>query len=620
MSQIVQVKDATDIVQIIGERLELQRAGSQLKANCPFHSEKSPSFFVSEVMQRYKCFGCGEHGDVFTFLEKYEGMTFAEGLKYLADRAGIVLESFKPSPQEDLRERLYAILSLSQAYYHYILTTHPAGEVAREYLKKRGVTGESVKVFQLGYSLPGWDGLTVYLHKKKGYTLSDIEAAGLATRGKNGSYYDRFRDRVMFPLTNHRGKVVGFSGRILSSSADKQPEIKEAKYINTPETELYHKSELLYGFSQLYQSIRKEKEVVVVEGELDVISSAQAHVNNVVAIKGAAFTRDHAQLLRRTVERVLLSLDRDAAGVEATKRAIEVSKEFELELRVIVIPDGKDPDELAKSNPKAWREAVDSSISVYQFLIDATLAKFDPETPEGKRHAIDELAPVLASITHAVEQDFYIKKVAKLLHVSPDILIKDIQRFSSGKKSRVSTPRKTTAENTQNEGAVGSLVLTKKKQKKSRRSRLEEYSLFLHLRMDEARVGAEHLPSWQARTVELQKLPWTSTGYTEIMAALGKLSSVGELPGLSKALAGDLYDSVSEVYLHTEFLPLFDKLQWQEEWQQTLAALTEFATSDTIDRLTAELETLDEKAERTPEDDTRQAEILKQILTLRRKK
>ncbi|HPR14166.1 MAG TPA: DNA primase, partial [Candidatus Woesebacteria bacterium] len=301
MSQIQEVKDANNIVEIVGEKIDLRPSGSSFKARCPFHSEKTPSFFVHPEMQRYRCFGCGATGDVLDFLQNYDGMTFYEALKYLADRASITLKDFNRTSEDEEREQLLGILNLAKEYYHYLLTQHEAGKPALAYLKERGTNSQSIKLFNLGYSLSSWDGLIKYLHQKKKYPLELIAKTGLIIKGKGDRYYDRFRGRVMFPLKNHRGQVVGFSGRLLTAQA------KEAKYINSPETSLYHKSKLLYGYSELFREIRKANKVVVVEGEFDVISSAQAHVNNVVAIKGSALTADQVDLLARVSDSVILA-------------------------------------------------------------------------------------------------------------------------------------------------------------------------------------------------------------------------------------------------------------------------------------------------------------------------
>lgn len=433
-SQVRQVKEATDIVQIIGERVTLQRSGKNYRGLCPFHGERSPSFFVSPDIQSYKCFGCSESGDVFTFLEKYDGLTFSEALHTLADRAGITLTQEAFSPKDEQRERLFAILNLAKEYYHFLLTKHEVGEEARVYLRDRGTTQETIKQFELGYSLPGWDGLIKYLVGKKKFAITDLELAGLVIR-RNGAelgsqrvsdFYDRFRGRVMFPLTDHRGKVVGFSGRVLN------PDEKSAKYINSPETQLYHKSELLFGLSHHFNHIRKENSVIVVEGEFDVLSSSQAHVRNVVAIKGSVLTPEHVKRLARVVETITLSLDADSAGVEATKRAIDIASQFDT-LRIRVLDSsklgGKDPDDVAREHPDQWRKHVKNSLSAYQFLIDTAFAQHSSETGEGKQGIVAAIAPVLFSIPHAVERAHYMAKVAQRLGVSEALLQQDIQRY-----------------------------------------------------------------------------------------------------------------------------------------------------------------------------------------------
>ena len=307
MSQVREVKDANDILAVIGEKLSLQKAGTYYKGLCPFHNEKTPSFFVSEQFQRFQCFGCGAGGDVFEFLMKYDSISFYEALQALAGRAGITLKHEFKTEEDQQREQLLSCLDLAKEYYHYLLTQHQVGQPARDYLKNRGVTAQSIKLFSLGYALPKWDGLIQYLHHKKKYPLEILSKAGLIASHRTGRFYDRFRGRLIFPLRNHRGQVVGFSGRLLDAQA------KEAKYINSPETLLYHKSKMLYGFSELHRQLVTAGDAVVVEGEFDEISSTQAEVNNVVAIKGSAFTPDHAQLLKRLVSGVILALDADAA-------------------------------------------------------------------------------------------------------------------------------------------------------------------------------------------------------------------------------------------------------------------------------------------------------------------
>lgn len=588
VSQIKQVKEATNIVDIISERIELQRAGANLKANCPFHSEKSPSFFVNEQLQRYRCFGCGETGDVFNFLEKYEGMTFAESLKYLADRAGIELKEFTPSEQDERRDNILAILELSKSFFHYLLTEHKSGEQARQYFKDRGITNQSIKVFQLGFVPDGWDHLLKYLHKKKKYSLADIESAGMILKGKNGRYYDRFRGRVMYPLTNHRGQVVGFSGRVLEKDA------KSAKYINTPETEVYHKSELLFGYSQLYQEIRKAEEVIVAEGEMDVISSTQAHVNNIVAIKGSALTEEQLKLLKRTVDKVLLSLDMDSAGIEATKRGIGLAQKYDLELRVIQIPGGKDPDELARENPKAWRDATKSSISVYEFFLLTALKKHDQNSPEGKRKIIDELAPIFGEISHLVEQDFYIKKLADALQVREAVVKADILKFKN--KGKLETRKQKTEEN--------------KEKIKDKRQKLEEFLLFVLLRFPTEEIIA--------KAKKLLDIQLKTTGLKQIVKQLAVLPDEFDLSSFSANLAEDLQSLLSEIYLSEEYLNSLEDMKLEAEWQHSLNNLKQMVVSERIKEITEKLDKLDGKTNKTEVDEKLQAELLREIVLLKR--
>jgi len=604
MSQIQEVKQASDIVQIISERRQLQRSGTNWRGLCPFHSEKSPSFFVSEQMQRYKCFGCGENGDVFTFLEKYEGMTFAEALQYLADRAGITLVHISFTSEDDQRQRLLEILDLTKEYYAYLLTEHQLGEKAREYLKGRGTTSESIKVFQMGYSLNSWDGLIKYLNQKKKYSIADLDAAGLIVN-KNGKTYDRFRGRIMFPLTDHRGRVVGFSGRVLEKEA------KEAKYINSPETMLYHKSQMLFGFSQLYQEIRKDNEVVVVEGEFDVISSAQAHVNNVVAVKGSALTEEHMRLLSRTVTKVILSFDMDGAGITATKRAIEVAKPFGLELRVIDfgVLEGaageiakKDPDELARNHPDLWRQAVKSSISVYDFFLRAAAKKYDFQTPEGKRQAIDELAPIFGQISHAVELDFYIKKLSALLDVSLQVVKADLLRFKELKRRGGGADIRDKA----------TVPTTADLKVSTRKSRMEDYVLFLLFNSLSTQVAS--------RAEKLKHMAFSKPGIKQILQHILDLHTDYDPATFSKVLAEDLQQVLFDLTVNSDYLTMLPTLDVGKEWKKAVEELISQDISEETQRIQEELDILDQKGTKTSEDETKSVELLHRVVLLRARK
>lgn len=429
--QVQRVKQAVDIVEVVGGRIQLKKAGRNFKGLCPFHGEKSPSFFVSSEMQMYKCFGCGVSGDVISFIEAYEGLTFPEALEQLATKAGITLHKRQRTNKETETEKLKEMLHLTQEYYAYLLTKHRVGKKARDYLRERGIHQESIRDFGLGYAPKSWQGLWDYLVKKKQYEASLAQRTGMFVTSERGRIYDRFRGRIMFPLTDFADNVVGFSGRLL------EKEVKEAKYINTPETELYHKGELLYGMSRLKRQIREADRVVVMEGEMDVISSVQAFVPEVVAVKGSALTEAQVLLIRRLTKNIVLCLDADAAGQEAMKRAVEVSEAKAMSLRVIRLTGRKDPDELARSDPKAWRELSKQTISVYQFLMDLAFEQYDVDTGEGHKRISESMAPVLNAIENEVERDFYVKKLASRLGVQPRKLEEVMTKQANLKQSVV---------------------------------------------------------------------------------------------------------------------------------------------------------------------------------------
>jgi DNA primase len=479
------------------------------------------------------------------------------------------------------------------------LTQPAAGEAGREYLKNRGVTQESIKVFQLGYALPSWDGLLQYLNGKKKYSIADLEKAGLIVKGKNNRYYDRFRDRLMFPLRNHRGQVVGFSGRCLD------PEAKEAKYINSPETSLYHKSELLFGFSELFHEIKKHQQVIVMEGEFDLISSTQAHVNQVVAIKGSALTEAQIKLLGRVATQVLLALDADDAGIKATQRAIELIAQTSLELRVIDFGHseelkaaglhGKDPDEIARTNPKLWRTLTEQSVSAYEFLLRASLEKHDPTSAEGRKHIIDELAPVFGRISHAVEQDFYVQKLATALNVRAELVAKDLAKFAHGKApGQTYIAAKPAA-------ATPQISL-------SRRRQLEQYLLYLCL----------HSPADQvaARAQQLTELSWEEPTAKTVLASLTQATKQFDVGVFTQNLATDLQTQVFNWYLNPQFETLAESSDDEQEWPKQLAELKKLVIQAELQKIQQRIKVLDAKQVKTPAEELEVTQLLEQIVVL----
>jgi len=446
MSDIDEIKSRLNIVDIIGERVTLKKAGRNLKGLCPFHNEKTPSFTVSPDRQTFHCFGCGKGGSVFDFVMLVEHVDFAEALETLADKAGVTLQR-RPAdtPEAKIKQKILEANHLASEYYHYLLTQHAVGEHARAYLKHRGVTDKSIKTFSIGYSPNTWDSVGSFL-RKKGYDDRLLETAGLVIRGTRG-YYDRFRGRVMFALKDHRGNVVGFSGRVLDSEA------KEAKYINTSETPVYVKGKMLYGLDVTKDSIQKNNEAIVMEGELDVISSFQEGISNVVAIKGSAVTEEHARLLRRFAERLIFALDSDLAGDAAARRGIEIAEKSGFDMRVAAMPLGKDPDEAARENPLLLKKALKEAVPIYDYFLSSALKRNDPETAFGKRKISEEFMPTLLKIDNPIVQGHYIRKLSAALATSDETVREGMAKIRiSGslrgkeKESTTEAPRLTRVE------------------------------------------------------------------------------------------------------------------------------------------------------------------------------
>ena len=421
MGDADEVKSKLNIIDIIGEKVPLKKAGRNFKGLCPFHNEKTPSFMVSADRQVFHCFGCGKGGSVIDFVMEYEHMEFIEALEELAERAGVTLTRRKSdSPERKLKDTLFEINHLASEFYHYILTKHRLGEKALLYLRNRGITDKSIRTFSLGYSPNNWEALYQFL-KKKQYDDGVIEKAGLVILGNRGMY-DRFRGRLMFTLRDHKGKVVGFSGRVLD------PAIKEAKYINTSETPVYSKSNVLYGLDVTHDAIVKAGAAILMEGEIDVISSFQAGVSNVVAIKGSALTEGHVHLLKRYTERVIFALDSDMAGDIAARRGIDIGESVGLDMRVAVMPTGKDPDEAAREDEVGLKKALKNAIPIYDYFIESVKKRFDLTSAFGKRKASEELLPILSKIENDIVQGHYIKKTAEAFGVSEETVVDGIKK------------------------------------------------------------------------------------------------------------------------------------------------------------------------------------------------
>lgn len=421
-----EIKSRIDIVDFLAEYLQLKPAGTHnFRALCPFHNEKNPSFMVSRDKQFWHCFGCAKSGDIFTFLQDYEGLTFPEALKQLAERAGVKLvQNYGPSTQETTQKnKVLEILNLTAKYYHEYLLKSQAAQIARDYLIKRQIQTETIEQFNLGFSPDSWEEIGNFL-RQRGYLEQDIVAAGLLIKSENknsgsrqNKFYDRFRGRLMFPIADHNGAVVGFGARAL-----KESEEKSAKYINSPQTLVYDKSHILYGLSLAKTAIKKQDLVVVVEGYLDVISSHQAGITNVVAVSGTALTNSQLKLLKRYSTKLALCFDADQAGMAAAKRGVETALAEGFEIKIITLPFGKDPDECIKYNIALWPEAIKQAEEFVQYYFNKTLSGLDLQKAQDQKKATDILLPLIAKIADVVEKSFWLKKLATRLDIDEAVL------------------------------------------------------------------------------------------------------------------------------------------------------------------------------------------------------
>lgn len=423
MDQVAQIREKIDIISFLSEFMTLKKAGRNFKGLCPFHNEKSPSFMVSPERQMWHCFGCGKGGDIYTFLMEYEHIEFPEALRILAKRAGIELVQSKyEASMSSKKEKLYAINALAAEYYQYILLKHPVGKRALAYLTDRGLNAKIIQTFQLGFSPGSGTALVSYLLGKKKYPKDEILEAGLAfDRGR--SLVDFFRGRLMFPLVDHRDNVVGFSGRVLEKDA------KTSKYINTRETLVYHKGEQFYGLNITKDAIRKAGQAILVEGEFDVLSSFQEGVANVVAVKGTALTEAQIGLIGRYATKITVCFDGDRAGQEAIKRSLPLIEKKNLQASVIVLTNGKDPDEAIKDNPGLYKQAVKKDISVYDYLFDAAFVDQDKTSAQGKKAIADAFLPVISLMSNEIIKEHYLRKLSTALQTTYESISKELSHY-----------------------------------------------------------------------------------------------------------------------------------------------------------------------------------------------
>jgi len=437
MNDTQQIKDKLDIVDFIGEYVQLKAAGINHKGLCPFHSEKSPSFMANRDRQSWHCFGCNKGGDIFSFVQEIEGMEFVEALKFLADKAGVQLEVRQKNPvAASQKNRLKEIITDAARFYHNFLLKIEGSQSARDYLQARGILPETIEHWQIGYIAEQWDLLTQYL-LKKGHSIDDLVAAGLtikkdgARAGSSRGFYDRFRGRIMFPIRDVHGNVCGFTGRVLVET-----EKSGGKYVNSPQTMIYDKSRIIFGLDFAKKETREKDFIVLVEGQTDVISSHQAGITNVVATSGTALTEEQIKLIKRYTKNVRMAFDSDAAGVKAAKRGIDLALEAGLSVKVIQVPGGKDPDECIKQDVQMWKDAIENAEEVMDWYFARVLEGKDLKNPHDKQAIADALLIEIARIPFAVERDHWLQQLAGTIGTDVSVLRQDISRVTDTKSPR----------------------------------------------------------------------------------------------------------------------------------------------------------------------------------------
>ncbi|MFA6522519.1 MAG: DNA primase [Patescibacteria group bacterium] len=426
-----EIKARLDIADLIGEYLELKPAGQgSFRALCPFHGEKTASFYVSREKAIWHCFGCNKGGDIFSFVMDMEGIDFPEALHLLGKKAGVEIPEFRPKKDTSHESLLLELQEMAGNVYKKIRLDHPLGELARQYIAKREIPPELVDAFQLGAAPDRWDVLVQLLRSRK-ITDAQLVASGLAKESGRGNLIDRFRNRLMIPLCDAQGHIVGFTGRLLEGEGP--------KYLNSPETEIYSKRRLLYGLHLAKTAIRTEKCVIVVEGNLDVIASHKAEVKHVVASSGTALTEDHLAILKRLTNSILFSFDADAAGFAAAQRGIRLAQEAGFQISVISIPkeDGKDPDDVVRKNPARWRELVERPIPIMEYYVTRGLDEHDPNTLEGKRGFSHFILEEIAHLTDEIDRSYWLDRLSDIVNIEKTALIAELQKIKPNRKQPV---------------------------------------------------------------------------------------------------------------------------------------------------------------------------------------
>jgi DNA primase len=534
MSTIDEVKQKLDIAEVIGSYVTLKKAGRNLTACCPFHSEKTPSFFVFPEKQSWHCFGaCSTGGDVFAFVMKKEGVEFGEALRLLAQRAGVVLPA-RPEPgmPKEEKEEYFNANEAAALYYHNLLLNSPAAVKAKNYIEKRGLTAKTISDFQLGYSLDSWDALKTYL-MEKGHPEKTLVTAGLLYQDEKGKTHDRFRHKLMIPIKDARGRVTGFGSRVLDDSLP--------KYINSPQSPTFDKSGTLYGIDRAAAEIHKKDFAIIMEGYMDVIMAHQFGVTNAIASMGTSITDTQINILKKLSKNLVLSLDADKAGEEAMLRTVGYENVLGAEMKVIRLPEGKDPDEVMLADINEWQKLVDNASPLIDFMFEKRAVNLDLATALGKSSAVNALLPVLAAISDPIRQAHYLQKLATLVKVDMNTIKMSLNQLKqSGQKRRVTSLKPAAkAGRPLVSHAREEYLLTMLLQNPEYKKMEEDISVYI-----ENSVNREIYRSWQeAADLSALKERLDPAVHEHMDAILGKKLP----PGLRNDIEGRILDCIGEL-------------------------------------------------------------------------
>jgi DNA primase len=587
MGVIDEVKNRIDIIELISGYVPLKKAGRNYKGLCPFHTEKTPSFVVFPDTQTWHCFGaCGTGGDIFRFIMQREGMDFSEALRELARRAGVPLSS--PTPRSEAadkqREKLLDIHAAAAQYFHHLLRQSNEGAHAREYLVSRAINSETDERFLLGYALNTWEGLKSHLINR-GYAEDDLVEAGLLVKKEAGGSYDRFRDRLIIPIRDVRGRVIAFGARALNPN-------DVPKYLNSPQSPLFDKSSTLFGLDLAKKAIRDADRAVIVEGYMDVLSAHQHGHANVVAGMGTALTEAQLRLLKRFTKNFVLALDADVAGDAATLRGITLAREtldrqavpvptgqglirfedqLDADIRIATLPPGRDPDDILRQTPDLWPEIIEKALPVVDFYLQVVSAQYDLTTAKGKSALVRDVLPLLREVNDRVERNHYVGRLARLVKIDERALMAELDEVP-----RASTPHRRPPIKIQ---PAAESVSSEQK----RVFGLEEYSLAILLGQPEI------LPAANDELVGMDLAPLSADDFhhTENQHLFLLLSdwAAGEFPPGSYGEEGE--GGVSVEYLSNQYDPLLQAhLNFlREQWEALPAASREALTKDLADRI-----------------------------------